>query len=108
MHWVINQLKDFGYEKVLSQNYGVQQSSHSINDIVKSYFWASRLISKNLCLPRSIGLYQCLKKNGYEVEHKFGVNTSNNQFTAHAWVEHLGQPLNEHRNLYLRFKVLKK
>lgn len=106
--WVTKRLKDNSYEHILSQDYKFSRSSASLHDIVKSYFWASHLISRNHCLARSIGLYQHLTKCGYEVEHKFGVNKTNNQFKAHAWVEYQGKPLNEHPNLYQRFKVLNK
>ena len=105
---VTKQLKETKYENILSQEFTFSQTSTSINNIVKSYFWASHLISRNHCLARSIALYQYLSFQGYDVEHKFGVNKSNNQFKAHAWVEYQGKPLNEHPQLRQRFRVLEK
>jgi hypothetical protein len=106
--WVTRQLKNNSYENILSQDYSFSHNTASIHDIVKSYFWASRLISYNHCLARSVALYQNLINRGFNVEHKFGVNNSQNQFKAHAWVEYQRQPLNEHPDLRKRFKVLEK
>jgi hypothetical protein len=109
---VISQLQQFpkgGYQSLLQENYQFNSihSKQRIAAIVKSYFWACRLIKECRCLPRSIALYQYLKASGYQVEHKFGVNKSDNNLAAHAWVEYLGEPLNESEDLYSRFSVLK-
>lgn len=80
---------------------------HSVKSIVKSYFWACRLIRNCQCLPRSIALFQQLKASGYDVKHCFGVNKKSDELAAHAWVEYQGQPLNEHPSIKKRFKELK-
>jgi len=96
-------LKSKSYTELIKQTSGISSTDHNIDVIVKSYFWASRLIAKNNCLPRSIALHQCLIKRGYEVEHKFGVNKQNNMLSAHSWVEYNNLPLNESKDLKLRF-----
>lgn len=106
--WVTKLLKDSSYEYVLSLDYSISQNNTSIHNVVKSYFWASRLISHNHCLARSVALYQCLTARGYDVQHKFGVHKTNKQFNAHAWVEYQGKPLNEHPQLRQRFRVLER
>lgn len=106
---VESQLESINYEKILNQGPVIEISTKaSIKAIVKSYFWASRLIKDGHCLPRSIALYQGLKSLGYDVEHKFGVNKKDNKLAAHAWVEYQGKPLNEPIDLKKRFTVLEK
>ena len=105
--WVDEQLKTVSYQKLINSTSAFQANSKSIQSVMKSYFWACRLIKNCQCLPRSIALYHCLKSMGYEVEHRFGVNRKDSGLAAHAWVEYQGEPLNESKNLYQRFTVLK-
>lgn len=102
------QLKTVGYQQLIQGDYANPNSKDSIGVVVKSYFWACRLLKECDCLPRSIALYQCLKSSEYEVEHKFGVNKKDKTLAAHAWVEHHGEPLNESFDLKNRFIVLEK
>lgn len=104
---VKKQLDQHSYESLLANEcpYTIQNLSMPV--IIKSYFWASRILGKGLCLPRSISLYQSLTAAGYDVNHKFGVNKNNGKLTAHAWVEYKATPLNESEDLYVRFKVMK-
>ena len=104
---VKQQLQNNTYNKLIEAPFTVSSSNKPIITIVKSYFWACRLLSQCNCLPRSIALFQYLNAAGFKVEHKFGVNKDNNKFSAHAWVEYQQIPLNESENLKQRFKSLK-
>jgi len=100
------QLETISYQQLIHQPFNTKKKNRSIQVIVKSYFWACRLVQGCDCLPRSIALYQNLKSAGYQVEHKFGVNKGDKELAAHAWVEYQGEPLNEAEDLYSRFTVL--
>lgn len=103
---VMQKLKVQSYVELINEPFDAVHSKQSVQNIVKSYFWAARLIKDCHCLPRSIALYQSLKAVGLEVEHKFGVNKLNEKLAAHAWVEYQHQPLNESEDLKSKFKVL--
>jgi len=104
--WVKSQLETVSYDLLINKKYELLVNQTSVNVIVKSYFWASRLIYDCHCLPRSIALYQQLKSLGFDVKHKFGVNNSDEKFAAHAWVEYQDKPLNESEDLKKKFTVL--
>jgi len=53
-----------------------------------------------LCLEQSIVLYVLLRRRGVPAELKLGVQPS--PFSAHAWVEHDGRPINEAEDFILR------
>lgn len=103
---VLKQLQDKSYLEIINQAYENNPSKGPIKVIVKSYFWASRLLKDCECLPRSIAIYQHLLAAGHDVQHKFGVNKDNQELAAHAWVEYKQKPLNEAIDLKLLFKVL--
>lgn len=46
-----------------------------------------------LCLEQSLALYVCLRRAGVPVDLRIGVQPY--PFTAHAWVEYLGEPVGE-------------
>lgn len=46
-----------------------------------------------LCLEQSLVLYWVLRRRGVEAQLRVGVQPF--PFTAHAWVEHNGHPINE-------------
>ena len=100
---VKSQLKTVSYDVLIKQSQDSFVKKGSLNVVVKSYFWASRLVYDCQCLPRSIALYQQLKSLGYDVRHKFGVNKSAEKLAAHAWVEYQQKPLNESKDLKKRF-----
>ena len=106
IYFVKFKLKHKSFENIIIQPYLTKQNNTQINILVKSYFWAARLLKDGDCLPRSIALYQKLKALGYPVKHKFGVNNSSNKLTAHAWVEYNNTPLNENKNLKNTFSKL--
>ena len=45
------------------------------------------------CLEQSLALYLLLRRRGVAVELRMGVRPA--PFTAHAWIEYRGQPINE-------------
>ena len=47
------------------------------------------------CLPRSLVLWGLLRVQGVDTALRLGFRREDGQFGAHAWVEHLGFPLNE-------------
>lgn len=53
--------------------------------------WAVRAAGENLpwgsCLPRSVTLWWLLARQGIVTEIQFGVRRSDDDFSAHAWVE---------------------
>ncbi|HLF31619.1 MAG TPA: lasso peptide biosynthesis B2 protein [Xanthomonadales bacterium] len=55
------------------------------------------------CLKRSLVLTRLLQKRGIEHELKLGAAVQDGDFSAHAWVEHLGVPLNDDPALKDRF-----
>ena len=98
---VKHKLKSTSYAQLIHDHEISSSNNDSLIAIIKSYFWACRIIPNCKCLPRSIAIYQKLKSLGYDVEHKFGVYNQepNNLLKAHAWVELDGQALNESKNL---------
>ena len=46
-----------------------------------------------ICLEQALALYFALRRRGFPVELRIGIQPY--PFFAHAWVEHLGQPVNE-------------
>jgi len=102
------QLQQTSYDGLLNQTVKPMPKKIHLESTVKSYFWSCRLIPNCDCLLRSIALYQMLRANAYDVQHKLGVNKLHGKLKAHAWVEHKSKPLNEHPDLLKRFKVLEK
>jgi hypothetical protein len=49
------------------------------------------------CLEQSLTLYYLLRRRGASVELKIGVQPY--RFSAHAWIEYRGQPLNERNEI---------
>ncbi len=55
------------------------------------------------CLARSLVLWWLLKHDGIETTLRVGVNRDGGRLRAHAWVEYLGRPLNDARDIALHF-----
>ncbi|MCI0435631.1 MAG: lasso peptide biosynthesis B2 protein [Gemmatimonadetes bacterium] len=53
-----------------------------------------------LCLEQSVGLYVLLARRGIPVDLRIGVHPL--PFSAHAWVEHAGRPINEREDFVRR------
>jgi hypothetical protein len=47
------------------------------------------------CLRQSLALWWLLRRRGIPAELRIGVRKEQGEFQAHAWVEHLGQTLND-------------
>ncbi|MDB9313333.1 lasso peptide biosynthesis B2 protein [Spirulina sp. CS-785/01] len=54
------------------------------------------------CLARSLVLWALLHRQGIEADFRIGVRQQE-QFTAHAWVEYQGIPLNDVPEVYKNF-----
>jgi hypothetical protein len=60
------------------------------------------------CLRRALVLWWLLRRYGIETELKVGVNRDGGTLHAHAWLEHLGKPLNEAEDISLRFPAFER
>lgn len=59
------------------------------------------------CLPRSLLLWHGLRVRGFAAVIRMGVSRCpDGGLSAHAWVEHEGQPLNDEFDVLARFAVL--
>jgi hypothetical protein len=56
------------------------------------------------CLQQSLVLWFLLRRQGVESELRIGVRTNANLCEAHAWVERMGQVLNDTEDVSYRFK----
>jgi hypothetical protein len=54
---------------------------------------ARAVAGRAICLEQALALYFALRRRGFPVELRIGIQPY--PFFAHAWVEHLGQPVNE-------------
>ena len=55
------------------------------------------------CLTRSLFLSWLLRGWGVSCELRIGVRLNDGALEAHAWVEHLGMPINDADDIALRF-----
>lgn len=58
------------------------------------------------CLAKSLTLWWLLRREGIPADLRIGIRKENEQFEAHAWVEHDGAALNEpedHHRHYAAF-----
>jgi hypothetical protein len=55
------------------------------------------------CLKRSVVTYWLLRRRGIDCELRIGVRKESDEIEAHAWIECLGQPLNEGADVHQRF-----
>jgi hypothetical protein len=67
---------------------------------------AARSRPPSTCLSRSLTLSFLLRRQGIENELCIGVRRDDGQFEAHAWVEHLGQPVNEAQDIRAHFSTI--
>lgn len=58
------------------------------------------------CLSRSIVLHRLLRNRGISSKIEIGVAKINDEFKAHAWVEHKGIPLNAGQEVRVRYKTV--
>lgn len=64
---------------------------------------ASHLFMHTNCLEQATALCHVLRCRGIPAELRFGARKDSPRLEAHAWVEHLGIPLNEDRGEHLHF-----
>ena len=64
---------------------------------------ASHLFVRTNCLEQAMALSYVLRRRGIPAELRFGARKDSPRLEAHAWVEHLGIPLNEDRGEHLHF-----
>lgn len=64
---------------------------------------ASHLFVRTNCLEQATVLCYVLRRRGIPSELRFGARKESAGLEAHAWVEHLGVPLNEDRGEHLHF-----
>jgi len=57
------------------------------------------------CLKRSLVLDRWLHRQGIESQLKLGAGLVEGDLSAHAWVEHGGVVLNDHKDVGKRFNV---
>ncbi len=55
------------------------------------------------CLTESLTLWWLLRNRGIETDLRFGQRYDQGRFESHAWVEHLGQPINASQHIYQHF-----
>ena len=58
------------------------------------------------CLRRALTLQRMLARRGVDSELRFGVQRQGESITAHAWLEHNGQPLGETQAVEKRYAPL--
>jgi hypothetical protein len=64
---------------------------------------ASHLLVRTNCLEQATALCYVLRRRSIPAELRFGARKDSAGLEAHAWVEHLGVPLNEDRGEHLHF-----
>jgi hypothetical protein len=64
---------------------------------------ANHLFVRTNCLEQATALCYVLRRRGIPAELRFGARKGSAGLEAHAWVEHLGIPLNEDRGEHLHF-----
>ena len=64
---------------------------------------SSHLFVRTNCLEQATALCYVLRRRGVSAELRFGARKDTAGLEAHAWVEHLGIPLNEDRGEHLHF-----
>jgi Transglutaminase-like superfamily len=64
---------------------------------------ANHLLLRTNCLEQATALWYVLRGRGIPAELRFGARKDSAGLEAHAWVEHLGIPLNEDRGEHLHF-----
>jgi len=67
---------------------------------------AFHLLGPDSCLPRSMYLLWLLRRQGVMSDLRFGARLVRGQFQAHVWVEAVGQPVNDPKDITERFGVL--
>jgi Transglutaminase-like superfamily len=69
------------------------QGSAPVNRLAWSVEAAAKRMKSATCLCKALALQRLLARNGHPSELRIGVEKSNGQFTAHAWLLHNGRVL---------------
>ena len=78
-----------------------QKEVETITNLVSKAVW--RWIYPSTCLPRSLTLFWCLRRAGFQAEFYIGVKKSEQVIEAHAWIEYLGKVLNDDPDIRKQF-----
>ncbi|MGQ0732591.1 MAG: lasso peptide biosynthesis B2 protein [Acidobacteriota bacterium] len=76
------------------------------HDVARIVHAASRHTLANTCLHRSLALWFLLRRQGHEVELRYGARKRDGRFEAHAWVEVDGCALNDDESVDRDFAPL--
>jgi Transglutaminase-like superfamily len=69
------------------------QGSAPVNRLTWSIEAAAKRMKNATCLCKALALQRLLARNGHYSELRIGVDKSDGQFTAHAWLLHNGRVL---------------
>lgn len=92
---------------------GAENSPASSQDILKTAQSMARMVSiaanngpyRANCLKRSLATWWLLQRRGIDAELNIGVNKDEAEFSAHAWVEYMGNTLVEADDVKERFST---
>jgi hypothetical protein len=98
--WFLNRLTPAVATASSTDNQCVRLA-HSVSRIVRIV--GARIPLKSSCLEQSVFLHWLLARQGIVTDIRIGIRNRDGGFQAHAWVEHLGQALNEGEDVSLRF-----
>ena len=73
--------------------------------LVRAAAAAAWTLPRPSCLTRSLVLERMLRRSGLAAELRIGVERSNGNFAAHAWVEHACVALAEPEDVSTRYAV---
>jgi hypothetical protein len=74
---------------------GARARHVDVERLVRLLEAVARRIPGTACLPRSLALTRMLAVRGIASDLRMGVRAEHGRLTAHAWVERLGQPIND-------------
>ena len=107
-------LRLFGYRKVERVTRRLFPLGHPNSDATDVAYRTAHLVAVAArrgavaanCLPRSLVLWALLRRKGVDALLRFGFRKNQGEFGAHAWVEHLGSPLNDADDVTEVFEVV--
>lgn len=105
------QLLGFNRTRSIVARIRPSQFSHSKKEALELGYQTSRLVSvavkygiyQPTCLAHSIALWVLLLRQGIDANLRIGVQSINNNFNAHAWIELNGDVLNDSADVSQRF-----
>jgi len=100
VQWALNRLLPFRESSRYSECQG-RRVARSVSRVVR--IAANRSLSHATCLQQSVLLHRLLNQRGIVADLRIGVRKRDGIFEAHAWVECLGEILNESTDVKARF-----